>query len=142
MRIFFWFLLICWQLTVKIGNFQTRSAWVLSLGSPWSRNRKNSPRFSRNLSFLLREFLTLAPPNKTLQFCGTKVRTSNNESRYATALSTISQINNSPRTYFRVKRPLFFAENHWVDSVISALAKILLISSFPTFIIIVIKKYL
>ena len=35
---------------------------------------------------------------------------------------------------------LFFAESHWVDSVMSALAKILLMSSFTTFITIVVKK--
>ena len=43
----------------------------------------------------------------------------------------------------QLKTPLFlfFAESHWVDSVMSALAKILLRSSFTTFINIVVKKY-
>ena len=36
----------------------------------------------------------------------------------------------------------FFTESHWVDSVISALAKILLRSSFTTLITIRVKKYL
>ena len=47
------------------------------------------------------------------------------------------------RAYFSIKTPLFlfFAESHLVDSVISAFAKILLMSSFTTFITIVIKKY-
>ena len=47
------------------------------------------------------------------------------------------------RADFSIKTPLFlsFAESHWVDSVISALAKILLMSSFTTFISIVVKKY-
>ena len=46
----------------------------------------------------------------------------------------------SAKNYIKTPLFLFFAERYWVDSVMSALAKILLMSSFTTFITIVIKK--
>ena len=63
---------------------------------------------------------------------------------YITPVSTIGFKTSGPRADFTLKSSTFcfYTESYWVDSVISALAKILLMSSFTTFITIVVKKYL
>ena len=52
------------------------------------------------------------------------------------------RLSNMGLSQYKTTSFCLLTESHWVDSVISPLAKILLMSSFTTFITIVVKKYL